>query len=153
MSVALGAEPADIDAVTALVRSAGTSFYRGMRVLPPDRRAAMYAIYGFCRIVDDIADEPGTLESKRAALDGWRARIAAVYRGVADDSVTGRQTVTFTSVAGGVEVTLGLTYQLRRTTPVTVVIDLLFIRRQMTMSLTRTLSRFGAHLRSGRTPR
>jgi Polyketide cyclase / dehydrase and lipid transport len=72
---------------------------------------------------------------------------------VADDSVTGRQTVTFTSVAGGVEVTLGLTYQLRRTTPITVVIDLLFIRRQMTMSLTRTLSRFGAHLRSGRTPR
>ena len=26
-----------------------TSFYRGMRILPPDRRLAMYAIYAFCR--------------------------------------------------------------------------------------------------------
>ena len=32
---------ADLDAVTAIVRAAGTSFYRGMRVLPPERRYAM----------------------------------------------------------------------------------------------------------------
>lgn len=79
MSAALGAAPADLSAVEAIVRGAGTSFYRGMRVLPPDRRAAMYAIYAFCRIVDDIADEPGPLDAKRPALDGWRARIAALY--------------------------------------------------------------------------
>ena len=53
----LGAAQADLDAVEAIVRAAGTSFYRGMRVLPPDRRHAMYAIYAFCRMVDDIADE------------------------------------------------------------------------------------------------
>src|SRR5690242_1435714 len=53
----LNAAQADLDAVEAIVRSAGTSFYRGMRVLPPDRRHAMYAIYGFCCMVDDIADE------------------------------------------------------------------------------------------------
>ncbi len=88
MSAALGAAPSDADAVTALVRRAGTSFYRGMRVLPPDRRLAMYAIYGFCRIVDDIADEPGQLADKRAALDAWRARVSAVYRGEADGPVT-----------------------------------------------------------------
>ena len=51
--------PEDMRAVEAIVRAAGTSFYRGMRVLPPDRRHAMYAIYAFCRSVDDIADEPG----------------------------------------------------------------------------------------------
>ena len=33
----LGADQADLDAVEAIVRAAGTSFYRGMRVLP--RRA------------------------------------------------------------------------------------------------------------------
>ncbi len=88
MSAALGADAADAAAVTALVRAAGTSFYRGMRVLPPDRRLAMYAIYGFCRIVDDIADEPGQLADKRAALDGWRARVAALYGGSADSPVT-----------------------------------------------------------------
>ena len=57
----LGADPADLAAVEAIVRAAGTSFYRGMAVLPPDRRNAMYAIYAFCRIVDDIADEEGTV--------------------------------------------------------------------------------------------
>lgn len=72
---------ADLAAVEAVVRAAGTSFYRGMRILPPERRAAMYAIYAFCRIVDDIADEPGTLAAKRAALAQWRARIHAICAG------------------------------------------------------------------------
>ena len=43
----------------AVVRAAGTSFHRGMRILPPDRRAAMYAIYAFCRQVDDVAAGAG----------------------------------------------------------------------------------------------
>ncbi len=88
MTPALGADPADAAAVTALVRAAGTSFYRGMRVLPPERRLAMYAIYGFCRIVDDIADEPGDLADKRAELDRWRGRIAGLYTGQTDGPVT-----------------------------------------------------------------
>jgi presqualene diphosphate synthase len=69
------------------VRGAGTSFWRGMRILPPDRRAAMYGIYAFCRLVDDLADEPAPLERKRAALAAWRERIAALYRGEAGDAV------------------------------------------------------------------
>ena len=77
-STPLGAAREDLDAVEAVVRSAGTSFYHGMRVLPPDRRHAMYAIYAFCRIVDDIADEDGTIETKRLALGG----LAGQYRGV-----------------------------------------------------------------------
>jgi hypothetical protein len=82
---ALGAARSDLDAVEAIVRAAGTSFHRGMAILPADRRHAMYAIYAFCRIVDDIVDEPGALAAKRAELDRWRARIAALYAGVADD--------------------------------------------------------------------
>lgn len=84
----LGLAQADLDEVEAIVRGAGTSFYRGMRVLPPDRRHAMYAIYAFCRIVDDIADEAAPLEHKRAGLQHWRARIAGLYRGEATDAVT-----------------------------------------------------------------
>src|SRR3954453_23579372 len=84
----LGAAQADLDAVEKIVRSAGTSFYHGMRVLPPDRRHAMYAIYAFCRIVDDIADEAGGLADKLRALDGWRERIAGLYAGRAEDAVT-----------------------------------------------------------------
>jgi phytoene synthase len=84
----LGAAPEDLAAVERVVRAAGTSFYRGMRVLPPDRRHAMYAIYAFCRIVDDIADEPGALPEKLSRLAAWRARIAGLYRGEADGPVT-----------------------------------------------------------------
>jgi phytoene synthase len=84
----LGAAPQDLAAVEAIVRAAGTSFYRGMRVLPPDRRHAMYAIYAFCRVVDDIADEPGNLPDKLSRLAAWRGRIAGLYRDEADDAVT-----------------------------------------------------------------
>jgi squalene synthase HpnD len=84
----LGAAPEDLQAVEALVRAAGTSFYQGMRVLPSDRRHAMYAIYAFCRIVDDIADEPGELGEKLTRLVAWRDRIAGLYRGEADGPVT-----------------------------------------------------------------
>jgi len=88
-STPLGAAQADLDAVETIVRRAGTSFYHGMRVLPPDRRHAMYAIYGFCRIVDDIADEEGTpLPVRLAELDAWRDRIQALYRGETDGPVT-----------------------------------------------------------------
>ncbi len=84
----LGASQADLDEVERLVRNAGTSFYRGMRVLPPDRRHAMYAIYAFCRIVDDIADEDGALPEKLRGLAAWRANVAGLYRGESEGPVT-----------------------------------------------------------------
>ncbi len=84
----LGARRADLDEVEGLVRASGTSFYRGMRVLPPDRRAAMYAIYAFCRLVDDIADSDSALDEKRVGLDAWRARILGLAAGRADGAVT-----------------------------------------------------------------
>ena len=72
MSTPLGAAQADLDVVEARVRAAGTSFYRGMSVLPPDRRHAMYAIYAFCREVDDIVDEEVEMSEKQPRLDNWR---------------------------------------------------------------------------------
>jgi len=60
----------------------GSSFYAGMRVLPKAERAAMYAIYAFCRAVDDIADDQtGDRASRAAELDAWRADIDALYAG------------------------------------------------------------------------
>jgi len=85
---ALGAARADLAEVERIVRRAGTSFYRGMKVLPRDRRAAMYAIYAFCRLVDDVADEPAPLAEKLAGLAAWRARVEALYAGQASDPVT-----------------------------------------------------------------
>ena len=61
----------------------GSSFYAGMRVLPKAEREAMFAIYGFCRLVDDIADDQQAPRPERGAmLARWRHDIAALYRGV-----------------------------------------------------------------------
>ncbi|WP_419727779.1 presqualene diphosphate synthase HpnD [Lichenicola sp.] len=75
----------DLDVVEQIVRRSGTSFARGMSVLPPDRRYAMYAIYAFCRLVDDVADEDAPFESKLPRLQEWRGRIAGLYEGCAAD--------------------------------------------------------------------
>jgi phytoene synthase len=63
-------------------QASGSSFYAAMRLLPPAERAAMFAIYAFCRVVDDVADEPGpTPDERRVELDRWRADVAALYAG------------------------------------------------------------------------
>jgi len=81
--------PEDTAYVTELVKRSGTSFYHGMKILPAARRDAMYAIYAFCRVVDDIADEEGRdFPAKQAALNEWRAHVAALYRGQADGPIT-----------------------------------------------------------------
>jgi len=84
----LGADPSDLAEVERLVLASGTSFYRGMKVLPPDRRAAMYAIYAFCRVVDDIADDEAPFATKLPRLAAWRARIDGLYENRAEDAVT-----------------------------------------------------------------
>jgi len=67
--------------VRAVVTQSGSSFLWGMRILPAPRREAMYAIYAFCRVVDDIADGPDQVENKLARLDQWRAEIDRLYDG------------------------------------------------------------------------
>ncbi len=64
-----------------LVRQSGTSFHWSMRILPKPRRDAMYAVYGFCRVVDDIVDNPGDREDQAQQLEEWRAEIGGLYAG------------------------------------------------------------------------
>src|SRR6516165_3237724 len=63
------------------VEAAGTSFYWAMRLLPKHRRNGMYAVYAFCREVDDIADGEWPVEHKVAALVAWRQEIDALFAG------------------------------------------------------------------------
>jgi squalene synthase HpnD len=58
-----------------------SNFYLAMRILEPARRDAMFAIYGFCRAVDDIADEEGDPVDRRRRLDEWRAALDELYAG------------------------------------------------------------------------
>ncbi len=75
-------------AVASIVRGAGTSFYNGMRILPRDQRSALYTIYAFCRVVDDVADEPGDIADKRLRLSCWRSWIRQAFLGVGHDPLT-----------------------------------------------------------------
>lgn len=63
-------------------QAAGSSFYAGMRVLPRAERDAMYAVYSFCREVDDIADDRGNTAQDRAQkMAVWRHDIEQLYAG------------------------------------------------------------------------
>ncbi len=58
-----------------------SSFYLAMRILEPARREAMFAIYTFCRAVDDIADDEGDRGVRREALNEWRRDLDELYAG------------------------------------------------------------------------
>ncbi len=76
-SPAQDAAPVSGDALPAK----SSSFYTAMRLLPKDRREAMYAVYAFCRAVDDVADDGGPADVRAAELDRWRDDIDALYAG------------------------------------------------------------------------
>ncbi len=67
--------------VEAVVKRSGSSFYLAMRLLNREKREAMFAIYAFCREIDDVADEPAPLEAKKKALKEWRDDIDRLYAG------------------------------------------------------------------------
>jgi phytoene synthase len=67
--------------VRRIVTRSGSSFLWGMRMLPRARREAMYAVYAFCREVDDIADGPGEADERMSQLAEWRAEVEALYAG------------------------------------------------------------------------
>ena len=63
-------------------KASGSSFYAAMRLLPKQPREAMYAIYGFCRAVDDIADDAtGSRSARQVELDDWRNDIETLFAG------------------------------------------------------------------------
>ena len=61
---------------------------------------------------------------------------------VEDATMTGRQTVAFEPGHDEVKVTLNLEYWIKDRTPLTPIVDLLFVRRAMNDALRRTVTRF-----------
>lgn len=60
-----------------------SSFYWAMRLMPAERRQAMFAVYAYCHALDDIADGPAPTAEKLAALAEWRAAVGALEAGEA----------------------------------------------------------------------
>jgi phytoene synthase len=79
-------------ACAEIARGSGTSFYRGMRLLPQPRRDALFAVYAFARRVDDIADGDLDSSAKLAALaelrDAFGASDDPVFVALADVCAT-----------------------------------------------------------------
>jgi phytoene synthase len=70
-----------------LARREAKNFYWGFISLPHDQRMAIYALYGFARLVDDEADDPSR-EHRAERMDLHRERISALMHGIYDDPIT-----------------------------------------------------------------
>ena len=81
METEVTAPPAALAYVESVVKRSGSSFSSAMRRLPTDKRNAMFAVYAFCRQIDDIADDPGEESDKLAQLEQWRIEIEGLYAG------------------------------------------------------------------------
>ena len=65
--------------VKKIVKKSGSSFFWGMNILDSERKRAMFAIYAFCRIVDDIADEIKNKRLKIEKLKSWKKKINNIF--------------------------------------------------------------------------
>ena len=64
-----------------IAREAHSSFYLAFFGLRKPKRNALCALYAFMRLIDDVSDEPGDLESKRRGLARWRAMLDEAVSG------------------------------------------------------------------------
>ncbi|MGH7276290.1 MAG: presqualene diphosphate synthase HpnD [Candidatus Rokuibacteriota bacterium] len=71
------------DLAARLTRRSRSNFYYAFLTLPRPRREALYAVYAFCRTVDDVADLGGARGADPAAqrreLARWREDVARCY--------------------------------------------------------------------------
>ncbi len=81
--------PADAQAYcTTLTKKSWSNFYYSFLFLPKARRDAMYAVYAFCKEVDNAVDEPPPGSHPQEELARWRRELAAVYEGTPTLPVT-----------------------------------------------------------------
>jgi phytoene synthase len=71
----------------AITRTQARNFHYGIRLLPPERRAALCAVYALARRVDDLGDEQGETAAKQSALTDLRTRLPTLTQDPGDDPV------------------------------------------------------------------
>jgi phytoene synthase len=70
----------DYERCAAITRRASSNFYYAFMLLPIARRRALYAVYAFCRFIDNITDDEG-LREPATILARWRHELESVYSG------------------------------------------------------------------------
>ena len=68
-------------------RRSNSSFFLPFLFLAPQRRSAMYALYAFCREVDDIVDSDLPKVEARFRLNAWRQELRHAFAGSAHHPV------------------------------------------------------------------
>jgi 15-cis-phytoene synthase len=71
-----------------LTRKSRSNFYYSFLFLSKEKREAMYAVYAFCRSVDDVADGGAPVREKQVLLDEWRREIDRCYAGEPTHPIT-----------------------------------------------------------------
>jgi phytoene synthase len=81
------ASAADYARCAEITRKSSSNFYYAFMLLPVERRRALYAVYAFCRFVDDIADDEDVAHPM-ARLERWRRELQNVYVGAVERPVS-----------------------------------------------------------------
>jgi len=87
MSLAPGLPGASLaesrDYCAALTKREARNFYYGLKLLPQRKRGAMFALYAYMRLVDDIADgqDGQSLSQRSQALDAWNEATQSALAG------------------------------------------------------------------------
>lgn len=71
----------------SITRRSGSNFAAAFWILPRPRRKALHAVYAFCRLADDIADDAELQGDRAALLRRWRGELESSFRGAARSPV------------------------------------------------------------------
>ena len=104
----------------AITRASKSNLALAFVSLPRERRDDITVFYAWCRVIDDIADDPGqTVAHRRAALDTWKQALSQPAAGESALAVPVRALIAkyrlglenFLEIIAGVEMDLdGVTY-------------------------------------------
>ena len=64
-----------------ITRASKSNLALAFVALPREKRGDISTFYAFCRVVDDLADEPGDPVVKQAGLDAWKRAVAEKFDG------------------------------------------------------------------------
>ena len=70
----------DESIIKGIVVSSGTSFFWGMKILSYEQKRAIFAVYAFCRKIDDIADNQHTSRNEKLKeISLWEKKIDCIF--------------------------------------------------------------------------
>ncbi len=70
-----------------VAKTEARNFYFSFLTLPPERKAAMCAIYAFMRYSDDVSDEAAADQTKETEMRQWRAALGRAFAGDYGDNL------------------------------------------------------------------